>query len=168
MTTVTTNYGTKTAITLSLASLASSSDFTAGRESTEIDNTTNKYIDAMIEGVIRVGTTPTVDTFIKVMVWGSDTSLGTTAKDVLDGLDSAETITSEGVLAGILKTAKVLHVDSVTTDRDYFFGPIALSDLFGIMPKYWGIFVSHDTGVALNATGGNHIVNYTGIKYDSA
>jgi len=168
MATATINYTGPTTITLSSASLGTSSTFVAGQESTEVDNTTNKYIDALLEGFETVGTTPTVDTEIRVYVWGSHTSLGTTARDVLDGTDSAETITSEGVRDGFMKRVATMRVDSTTTDRKYQYGPISVRDIFGEVPQYWGVFVTHNTGVNLNSTPGNHEHKYTGIKYDSA
>ena len=82
------NYATATTITLSPASLASSGTYVAGRESTEIDNTTNAYLDALVQGFVTTGTSPTVDTYIKLYVWGSHTAPSTTALDVLDGLGS--------------------------------------------------------------------------------
>ena len=168
MATATINYTGPTTITLSSASLGTSSTFVAGRESTEIDNTTTKYIDAPLEGFETVGTTPTADTEIRVYVWGSHTSLGTTTRDVLDGTDSAETITSEGVRDGFMKRVATMRVDATTTDRKYQYGPISIRDVFGEMPQYWGVFVTHNTGVNLNSTAGNHEHKYTGIKYDSA
>ena len=170
MTTTTVNYGTATALTIGVASLGSSATFVSGRESTEIDNTTNEFLDAMLEGFLTVGTTPTVDTTIRVYVWGSHTSLGTTAKDVLDGTDSAETLTSGGVRDGFLVRAKSLRVDATTSNRQYEFGPISVAGVLGLdtLPQFWGVFVAHDTGVNLNSTAGNHEMKYTGIKFDSA
>ena len=168
MPTTTLNYSSPTTITISPASLASSSTWLAGRESTEVDNTTNKYDDALVQGKITVGTTPTANTLILVYVWGSDTSAGTTAIDVIDGTDSAETITSAGVRDGFLRLAASLSVDATTSDRTYPFGPFSVAGLFGQMPKYWGVFLAHNTSVALNATGGNHAFTYTGIKFDTA
>lgn len=168
MPTTTISYSSPTTITISPASLATSSTWLAGRESTEVDNTTNKYDDALVQGKITVGTTPTVNTLILVYVWGSDTSAGTTAIDVIDGTDSAETITSAGVRDGFLRLAASLNVDATTSDRAYPFGPFSVADLFGQMPKYWGVFVAHNTGVNLHATGGNHAMTYTGIKFDTA
>ena len=86
-----------TAITMDLANLASSSTFVAGRESSQIDNTSNLYEDAAIQGNISVGTTPTAGTNIIVWAYSGLGSLGTTAIDVLDGTDSAETIQNEQI-----------------------------------------------------------------------
>lgn len=168
MPTTTISYSSPTTITCSVASTATSSTWVAGRESTEVDNTTNKYDDALVQGKITVGTTPTASTLILVYVWGSDTSAGTTAIDVIDGTDSAETITSAGVRDGFMRLGASINVDAATSDRTYPFGPFSAADLFGQMPKYWGLFVTHNTGANLNSTGGNHAFTYTGIKFDTA
>lgn len=171
MATVNINYGTKTAITIGLQStpLASSPTFVLGRESNEIDNSSNKFDDALVQGMVTVGTSPTSGTQIQVWVWGSDTSLATTALDVLDGTDSDETINSAGIRDGMLKLGAVVSVDSTTSNRAYYVGAFSVAQLFGgNMPKYWGLFVTHNTAVALNSTGANHVFNYTGITYTVA
>ena len=73
-------YGTRTAITISPASTATSSTFIAGRESSEVDNSSALNVDVLVQGKIRVGTTPTANTQIRVYVWDSDQSLATAAQ----------------------------------------------------------------------------------------
>jgi hypothetical protein len=159
-------YTGPTSITISLASLPTSSDFTAGAESNQIDWTAVLKDDALLQGKVRVGTTPAANTTINVYVWGSHTSLGSAALDVLDGTDSAETITSTGVLVGMLKLAAVLSVNATTSDRDYFMAPVSVAALFGgVMPQFWGIFVAHNTASNLNSTGGNHAFSYTAVNW---
>lgn len=46
---LTTTYSSNTAITFDVSSLSASSTFITGRESTEVDNTSNKYIDALVD-----------------------------------------------------------------------------------------------------------------------
>ena len=171
MATVTISYSSNTTITIGLQTtpLASSSTFVAGRESNQIDNTTNKYVDAIVQGKVTVGTTPTANTQIIVYVWGADTSLATTALDVLDGTDSDETITSAGVRNGMLRLGATLDVDSNTSNRTYYVAPFSVAQLFGgNMPKFWGLWVTHNTGVALNSTAANHAFSFNGVKYDVA
>ena len=170
MPTTTINYGANTAITMDLANLATSATFVAGRECTQIDNTTtNKYVDAIVSGQISVGTTPTANTQINVYVWGADTSLATTALDVLDGTDSAETLTNTGILAN-LRLGASLPVLATTSDIAYLVLPFSVAALFGgVMPKYWGLFVAHNTGVNLrNSAVNTNSLEYVGIKYDVA
>lgn len=167
MSTVSANLGDKTTITIAPASLASSSTFVAGVESDEIDNSATKFVDALIEGFITVGTSPTINTQIIIYLWGSNESLATTSKDTLDGTSSAETLTSVGVGAGFLKYCKSLTVDATTSDRTYPFGiENAAACLGGVLPNFWGVFTTHNTGVNLNSTAGNHAMSFSGVKYD--
>ena len=170
MATLTPNYSASSALTITLASLATSSGLTVGVESNQVDNTTNKYVDALLEGFITVGTTPTTSTQILIYVWGSNVSLATTAKDTLVGSNAARTITSAGVLAGILSIAKILSVDSATSNRRYDFSDISVAAQLGLpsLPPFWGVFVTHNTAVNLNATGGNQALSFSGLKYDIA
>jgi hypothetical protein len=170
MATQTINYGSTTAITMDLANLASNATWVAGRESTEVDNTSNKFVDVIVQGSVSVGTTPTANTVINVFVYASDTSLATTPIDVIDGVDSAETITNTGVLYSMFKIGAAINVLAATSDIAYPVAPFSIAQLFGgIMPKYWGLFVAHNTGVALRNTSVNtNSFDYVGIKYDVA
>lgn len=157
-----TAYGSSAAVTISPASLATSSTWLAGRESDAVDNTSNKYLDYLLAGNIRVGTTPTANTEIRVYVVAMRDD--STWPDVFDGTDSAETVTSAGVGSGFLKLAAVMLVDATTSDRDYYFGPVSVASLFGgALPKKFSVFVAHNTGVNLNSTGGNHVVSITPV-----
>lgn len=160
-------YSSANTLTISPASLASSSTFLAGRESTEVDNTSDLYLDVMLRGVIRVGTTPTANTMITLFAWGGLESLATTPLDTLDGTDSAETITSAGILQTMFRPAVTLIVDATTSDRDYPFviRSLATALELPVLPPFWGIFLAHNTGVNLNATGGNHVIKWRGVKF---
>lgn len=168
MTTLTVNYSSNTAITMDLANLGSSATFVAGRESSQIDNTTNKFVDCLVSGQVSVGTTPTINTNINVYVWGAETSLATTALDVLDGTDSAETLTNIGI-RDALRLGATVNVPANTSDIAYIVLPFSVAQLFGgVMPKFWGLFVAHNTAVNLrnNAVNTNSF-EFVGIKYDN-
>lgn len=169
MATATVNYSSNTAITMDLAALASSGSFLSGRESTQIDNTTNKYVDCHVSGTISVGTTPTANTQIIVYVWGADTSLATTPIDTLDGTDSAETLTNAGVL-NALRWGATISVPATTSDVAYPILPFSVASRFGgHMPKFWGLYVTHNTGVALRNTAVNtNSLEFVGVRYDIA
>lgn len=153
------------ALTLGLASLASDTNLLAGRESTAVDNTTNLDLDHIVSGVITTGTSPTVSKIIEVWAYASyKTAAGTpTYPDVLDGTDSAETITSANIKNSALRLVATITVDA-TSDRAYPFAPVSIASLFGSMPKFWGLFVVHNTAVNLNATAGNHGIEYERIQ----
>ena len=168
MATVTPNYAASATVTIGLATTPLASSTTVVREGTVIDNTTNKYDDALLSGKITVGTTPTSGTPIYVYVYAilDDTP---TYPDTLAGSDADRTLTSVGVGQGFLKVAAVLNVDSTTSNRAYAFGPIAVAQFFGgVLPLKWGVAVSNQSGVALNSTAGLHFIKYIGVKYDVA
>lgn len=155
-------------LTITLASLATGSSgvFTAGQESTAVDNTSNLDLDHLLSGKITTGTTPTVSRSINVYAYANLSSAsGTPAyPDVLDGSDSAETFTSANVMNSAVKFVASITVDA-TSDRAYYFGPVSIASLFGgVLPKFWGVYVAHDTAVNLNATAGNHKLSYERIQ----
>ncbi len=163
-----TTYGSNTVIDMDLSSLATSATFIAGRESDEVDNTSNLFVDVLVKGQVTVGTTPTGDTSIAIYVWGSDETLGTTPIDVLDGVDSAETLTNTGVLNSALRFSTSITVLAATSDVTYDIVEFSVAELFGgVMPKFWGLFVSHNTAVNLNATN-DDLFSYHGITFTSA
>jgi hypothetical protein len=159
MATQTLNFGTRTALTITLASLANA----AYRESTEVDNSTTLAVDGILHGVITAGTSPTTGNTITVYVAGSD---GTSTRvGNLTGTDSSITPAGEQTQFEI---ARIIPVDA-TSNHAYEFFVGSIASLFGgVMPKKFSVIVLNSTGVALNATGGNHSINYTPVKFDIA
>lgn len=153
------------ALTLGLGSLASDTNLLAGRQSTAVDNTTNLDLDHVISGFITTGTSPTVSTTIEVWAYASyKTAAGTPSyPDVLTGSDANKTITSTNVKNSMLRLVAAITVDA-TTSRAYYIAPTSIAQLFGAMPKFWGLFVVHNTAVALNSTAGNHVFEYERIQ----
>lgn len=167
MSTVTPVYSAVTAITMDLSALATSASFGAGRECSEISNATNKYIDAIVDGRFIVGTTPAAGSNLYVFVWGANTSLATIQLDTLDGTDSNESFTNLTTLAA-LRIAATVSISVATSNIVYAIPPFSIAAQFGgILPKYWGLYVSHNTGSALKTDAGNtNSFNYIGVKYD--
>lgn len=155
-------YAASADLTITLASLASDTNLLAGRESTAVDNgASNKYLDYHVGGKITTGTSPTDARKIEVWAYGAvnDTP---TFPDVLDGTNSAETITSANIKNSSMKLLAVLATNN-TSDRTYWFAPRSIRMLFGgMVPDQWGIFVVHNTAVNLNSTGSNHAISQTG------
>lgn len=152
-------YVNAAAYTITLASLATSSTLLAGQESTAINNS-SLYLDYLVGGKITVGTTPTANT--KIEVWNYATNDETpTYPDVFDGTDSNETATTAEIKRGALKLMKVLDVVSTTSDIAQWMGPVSVAACYGgVLPSHHGLFVVHNTGANLNATGGNHVLRY--------
>lgn len=154
-------------LTNAIEGLASSATWVAGYESTWIDNGTSLYLDYFFQGRVTVGTNPTANTEIRIYVVTSVDD-GTTYPDVFDGTTSAETVTSEGVRDGFAKLAAVLRCDATTSDRVYPFAFSVASLFGGVCPPDFCLFVTHNTGVALNATGGNQVFKYRGVYATTA
>lgn len=152
------------ALTLGVASLASDTNLLAGRAATAVDNTTNVDSDHLVSGIVTTGTSPTGGG-IEVWAYASyKTATGTpTYPDSITGTDAAKTVTSTNVKTSALKLVAYIAVDT-TSNRAYPFAPVSIASLFGSMPKFWGLFVVHNTGVALNATAGNHDFQYERIQ----
>lgn len=164
-----TTYSSNTAITFDISSLGTSASFLAGRECSEIDNTSNQYDDAIvnIEGITgHASTAPTIGQAIKLFVWGADTSLATTAIDVLDGTDSAETLAHASVLHSLRYVDSAI-VTEATAGLVYYIQPFCVAPFFrGWLPKYWGLFLSHNHTGAL-AGSQSALFSYNGLTYSA-
>jgi hypothetical protein len=163
-----TEYGTSTALTNTVASLASSSTWLAGYQSDVVDNTTNKYLDYTIEGKYTVGTSPTASTEIRIYIVASFD--GSTWPDTITGAGAAaKTITSAGVATGFIVLAKRILVDATTSNRAYPFSIGSVASFFGgVCPPKFVLFTAHNTGVNLNSTSGNQVTNVRGTYATSA
>lgn len=170
MAVLTITYSANTAITFDISSLGTSATFVAGRESTQIDNTSNLYVDALVDvkGITgHASTAPTIGQEIRLYCWGSDVSLATTAIDVLDGTDSAETLGHVSVLNS-LRLAGSASVTVATAGLLYYIQPFSVASLFGgVMPKFWGLFLAHNHTGAL-AAAQSALFQYSGIKFTSS
>jgi hypothetical protein len=154
-------FGTSTAITITLASLASSA--TAARESTVIDNTTNLFLDALVFVQIALQTgTPANDKAVYVYAYGSED--GSEYTDNATGSDAAIT----------LRDPTNLRLIGIVNCPDsggltYKSNPMSVAVAFGgLMPRKWGIVIRNYTGVTLSATGGAHEARYTGVYATAA
>lgn len=164
MTTAAISYGSATALTIGLATgpLASDTSLVAGRESTAIDNTADLAVDAMVFGQVMTGSSPTASRQIEIWVYGSLD--GTNFSGSATGSD-ANLTPSEKTLFKLLTIIPTVS----TSNKAYIWGPFSVAQAFGgTMPSHWGVYIVHNTGVALNSTGGNHFVKYRAVKYTSA
>jgi len=151
-----------TALTITLASLATSSSLLVGRESTAVSNVSNLYVDALVSGQITTGTTPTAGT-IEVWAYGLIKHATSTATypSPVTGTDAAITFVAETKLRHLITSIST----NTTSNTAYTVPPTSIASLFGVLPIKWGVVVIHSTGVNLNATAGNHWIHMQGIKY---
>lgn len=153
-------YGSSTVITNAVASLASDTNLLAGYESAVIDNTTDGYEDIILSGKVTTGTSPTNTRQIEVWAVAWDSNAW---PDVFDGTTGAETITSADIKNALCKCIAILPTNN-TSDRAYHFTGASVRQAFGgVLPSKFVLFTTHNTGVNLNATAGNHEFRYQGI-----
>ena len=161
------NYSANTAISFDLSALPGSVNGLAGRESTQVDNTTTRYDGALVnvKGIIgHAATAPVIGQRMSLYVWGADTSLATTGIDALDGTDSAETLT-HGAILNSLRHVATTDVTVATAALTYFFQPFDVAAFFnGVMPKFWGLYATHNQAGALGAAN-SALFSFNGITY---
>jgi hypothetical protein len=145
-------YGTSgQAITCTLASLASGSS----RASTAVDNTSNLFLDAMVQIGIKTGTISGT-AYVAIYAYGTANG-GTNYIEGVSGTDAGITLTSPTNL----KLVGILNTPASTTT---YHGMFSVAAAFGgQLPSSWGIVVQNNTGGALDATEGNHLKVYQGL-----
>lgn len=158
-----------TSLTITLASLASY----ASRQSTAVDNTTNLYLDYQVSGKITMGAGVATGDVI-LLLYGSDgtytsypaglsdAAITVPGIDRLGGLTMGQTIPGTNLI--YYQRINCLGLAASTAVSFAFTGIAnAFALLGGNTPPKWGVVVVNCTGQALDATGGNHVINQTGV-----
>lgn len=140
------------AITCTLASLANA----ALRMSTVVDNTTDLFLDALVEIKIKTGASGVSSTgYVAVYAYG--TSDGGT--DYTGGASGAD-----GSYTGLKDNLILLGTIAATANATTYIRHFSLASAFGgILPAKWGIVVENLTGAALDGAEGSHSKVYQGI-----
>lgn len=148
-------YGTSNqTITITLASLTN----TSARESTVIDNTTNLFLDALVQVISKSPASGTSASGY-IVIWAYATADG----------GSNYTQSATGSDAGITLTVppnarRVGVINMVANAVTYKGGPYSVAAAFqGALPQKWGIIIENQSGGTLDSTGGSHSVFYQGV-----
>lgn len=151
-------YVASSAVTCTLASLATSSTWTVGRQSGTIDNSSTLATDIFITGKISVGTTPTASTVIEV--WLIPMLDDSNWPDTFGASDAGVTVTSRGHLLNYGIIVASIDVPAATSNVAYNFVRSMRSACGTVaIPKKSVLWVTHNTGVNFNSTGGNHLLS---------
>ena len=160
-------YGSSSALTTTnLQSLASNPTWTTGWSSAVQDNTSNLYDDVLVTGTIKMGgSSATANTVCEIWAWAplDDTP---TYPDTITGSEaSGIALTSANVkLSGAFKRLGSFIFDP-NASRVYPFSYSLANAFDGYMPKKWGLFITHNAGVALNASG--NVVSIIPLQYQN-
>lgn len=153
--TIEAKYGTSNqTITLTIASLANN----GARASTAVDNTSNLFIDALVQVKVKSAAASTAATgYVSVYVYGTADG-GTTYTEGATGTDAGITLTAP-------TNAQLLGQINVVANATTYKGPpwSVAAAFNGVMPDHWGIIIVNSTGATLDSTGGNHSAVYQGI-----
>lgn len=154
-TAIKTAYGNNgTTITITLASLANN----AARASTAVDNTSDLFLDALLQLRIKTNAAGTSSTgTVEVYAYGSADN-GSFYTEGATGTDAGITLTSptNARLIGVFNTPA-----NATT---YTTGPFSVAAAFsGVIPAKWGIIIVNKSGAALDATENSHQKVYQGV-----
>ena len=145
------------ALTHTVASLATSAGRTVGRCSAQYDNATNRDENLAASVLFTTGTTPTAG-LIEAWVFqeredGTWPDIFTTAYAAADGGFTAKS--RDALRAGAALLGSVAN--DTTSDRGYILQPRDVAMLFGtVYVRKFAVFVTHSSVAAANATAGNH------------
>jgi len=142
-------YGTKTTITITGTSLANGS----ARESTVIDNTTNKFTDARVRVALNGQTSGSAQVDFYVYSALGDTGY----TDGATGSDAAFTA------ANRLNARYVGSIQMNVTTAVKGELPSIAAAFGGVMPDKWGLIMVNNSGAALSATAGDTVIEFEGI-----
>lgn len=147
-----TKYGTSgQSLTISMAGVVAN----AGRESTAVDNSSNKWVDAKLVVKIKTGASGTSTTgMVAIYAYGSVDG-GSTYSGNATGTDAGLTPTNMFQIGTIAVAANA---------TDYASPVLSVAAAFnGILPERWGIAILNLTGATLDATSGNFFAKWQGV-----
>lgn len=147
--------------TTNLQGLASSATWLAGWESGAIDNSSNLYIDYIINAKIQVESAGLSAGEIRMyLVAEMDDS---TWPDVFDGTESTETVTDTEQRDSICRLAAVSLTDTGASEFYYLMCPSVAAVFNGTVPRKFVVFITQSTGTTLENTGSPNLVFVKGV-----
>lgn len=151
-------YGTSNqSITCTIASLTNNSV----RSAAAIDNTSNLFLDALVQVQIKTGASGTTSTgYVNIYAYGTADGGTTYAEGA--GTDASITLTSPP------NVRLIGSLNCVANATTYKSEPMSVAAAFGgVLPDHWGIIIENKTGGTLDSTEGNHLKVYQGIQAQS-
>lgn len=142
MATASLNATNSKAVTITIAGTANN----AVALSSAIDNSTDKFLSANVQIKVKTNAAGTVATGSCSVYLVRSTDGGTSYDD------------STAIFLGVLPTV----ANATTYIRIFSTEPL------GPLGTHWKIAILNNSGAALDATGGSHKIEFTGIKYDIA
>jgi len=141
-------------LTMTLANLANYS----ARQSAEVDNSANLFLDALLVLKIKSGASGVSSAgVVNIYAYGSVDG-GTTRTEGAGASDAAIT------LANPTNLRLLGAMNMVANATTYISGPMSVANAFGgQLPERWGIVVENRSGAPFDTTEGNHAKLWQGI-----
>lgn len=147
-------FGSATAFTKTNANLATSA--TAGWMSNVIDNSTNKYLDALVHiELAAVNTAPANSKAVFLFAYALVDTAGSAYTSTGDGTPSGSegTITFPDITANAIPIPLLGTVPYPTQNKAINSGPFSVAACFGgVLPAKWGIAMINHSGMTLSVT----------------
>lgn len=143
-------YAASSAITVTnLQSIASSATWVAGWESGAIDNSSNLYLDYIINADIVVASSGLSAGEIRMYLVAEleDSSW----PDVFDGTESTETVSDTQTRDAICRLAAITQTDTTNSQHWYLMCPSVAQVFGGTVPRKFVVFITQSTGQNLAA-----------------
>ena len=154
---LTLKYITPTTGTVTLASLATSAGGVTGRASTAIDNSTNQYVDYLVQITVKNGSgTIAANKGWWVFAYGVG---GSAYDDGITGTDAGFTRTDPPNLP------LLMFINAPTSAGSEVSKTVSIASAFGgTCPYKWGIFVANDTNITADSTAGNFSLSIIAVE----
>jgi hypothetical protein len=155
-------YGTVVSLTVTaLNGLASSA--TAGWQSAVQDNTSNLYLDALVQVIVDMANTAPANS--KALFVYAYAGLETSYTNPASG--SEGTITLVDITANAQNLKLLGTIPYTTADEVIESAPFSVAAAFGgVLPPKWGIVIINHTGAAIAPSG--NTVKWTPVYYNTA
>jgi len=151
------SYGSHDTIDITLAGLGDGE----WRQSAAVDNSGDKYLDALVGGFIKTGSGSEAGSYVDVYVSGSIDE-----GDTFGG-DCSGTNSVYGGEDKNLTFLKRIHTEAENTTFE--FGPWSIAAAFGgVLPRHWVLVFDNESDSELDGTGSNHEVHYQGIMQQAS
>jgi len=148
------NFGGITAMTCTLASLASSSDLSVARQSTMVDNSALKWPSVEVFVTVTGGVNALAGSIVCYVIRGDGTSVRTDNAGATD--------------AGPFTVRSAPVYGSVVTPTNVTNGSYTLVFNVDAPGPEWGVAVAHSCSVAFTTvTAGTFLVQYRGFRIES-
>lgn len=158
-----TKYAASSSYTITLASLASDTNLLVGREGALIDNSTLGYADYLVGGFFQLAASGTLTANRSIELWAVAPISDTVWPSPFAGSDAGRTI----VLQANKNTICKFLYSTLTTSTNssvYRFSGVSVARAFGgVLPDRFTLFVTQNTGQALDGTAANHGITIKGV-----